>query len=41
MPLSILGVRSVDDDWFNYRPSGSISVNSYGQFKIVEIEKNI
>lgn len=39
MLLSILGVRSVDDDWFNYRPSGSISVNSYGQLKIEEIDQ--
>ena len=39
MLLSILGVRSVDDDWFNYIPSGSISVNSYGQLKIEEIDQ--
>jgi len=37
MLLSILGVREVDDDWFNFEPSGSISVNSYGQIKIEEI----
>lgn len=39
MLLSILGVREVDDDWFNYPISGSISVNSYGQLKIEEINK--
>lgn len=39
MLLSILGVRSVDDDWFNCKPGGSISVNSYGQIKIEEINQ--
>lgn len=39
MLLSILGVREVDDDWFSFEPSGSISVNSYGQLKIEEINK--
>ena len=39
MLLSILGVREVDDDWFNYPISGSISVNSYGQLKIEEINQ--
>lgn len=39
MLLSILGVREVDDDWFDAEISGSISVNSYGQLKIDEINK--
>lgn len=38
MLLSTLGVREVDDDWFkDYKSSGSISVNSYGQLKIEEL----
>ena len=36
--LSILAVREVDDDWWDKPSSGSLSVNSYGQLKIEEID---
>lgn len=41
--LSIIGVKGVDDDYFNeYAPCGSISVNKYGQLKIEDLnDKNI
>lgn len=35
--LSMLAVREVDDDWWEKPSSGSLSVNSYGQLKISEI----
>ncbi len=35
--LSLLAVREVDDDWWEAPSSGSLSVNSYGQLKIHEI----
>lgn len=39
--LSLLAVREVDDDWWkNYESSGSLSVNSYNQIKIAELNKN-
>ena len=34
--LSMLAVREVDDDWWE-KPCGSLSVNSYGQLKIEEL----
>lgn len=37
--LSMLAVREVDDDWWDKPSSGSISVNSYGQIKISELNK--
>ena len=37
--LSMLAVREVDDDWWDKPSSGSLSVNSYGQLKIDEINK--
>lgn len=41
--LSIMGVKGVDDDYFKeYEPCGSISVNSYGQLRIEDLNnKNI
>ena len=41
--LSIIGVKGVDDDYFKeYEPCGSISVNSYGQLRIEDLnDKNI
>ena len=35
--LSMLAVREVDDDWWDKPSSGSLSVNSYGQLKIEEL----
>ena len=35
--LSMLAVREVDDDWWNKPSSGSLSVNSYGQLKIEDL----
>ena len=35
--LSMLAVREVDDDWWPSPSSGSLSVNSYGQLKIEEL----
>jgi len=35
--LSMLAVREVDDDWWPEPACGSLSVNSYGQLKIEEI----
>ena len=35
--LSMLAVREVDDDWWPKPACGSLSVNSYGQLKIDEI----
>ena len=37
--LSLLAVREVDDDWWDKPSCGSLSVNSYGQPKIEEINK--
>lgn len=37
--LSILAVKEVDDDWWQKPSSGSLSVNSYGQIKIEELNK--
>ena len=36
--LSLLAVREVDDDWFDGECSGSLSVNSYGQIKIEDLD---
>lgn len=36
--LSMLAVREVDDSWWDI-PCGSLSVNSYGQLKIEELNK--
>ncbi len=38
--LSMLAVREVDDDWWDKPSSGSLSVNSYGQLKIEELNNN-
>ena len=38
--LSMLGVKEVDDDWWDEPMCGSISVNSYGQLKVEELNKN-
>ena len=38
--LSMLAVREVDDDWWDKPSSGSLSVNSYGQLKISELNNN-
>lgn len=35
--LSMLAVKEVDDDWWDKPSSGSLSVNSYGQLKIEEL----
>lgn len=35
--LSLLAVKNVDDDWWNPPWSGSLSVNSYGQLKVEEL----
>ena len=35
----MLAVREVDDDWWDNPSSGSLSVNSYGQLKIEELNK--
>jgi len=35
--LSMLAVREVDDDWWDGPSSGSLSVNSYGQIKIEDL----
>lgn len=37
--LSMLAVREVDDDWWNKPACGSLSVNSYGQMKIEEVNE--
>lgn len=37
--LSMLAVREVDDDWWDKPISGSLSVNSYGQLKIENLNK--
>ena len=37
--LSMLAVREVDDDWWGEPSSGSLSVNSYGQLKINELNE--
>lgn len=37
--LSMLAVREVDDDWWGMPSSGSLSVNSYGQLKIDELNE--
>ncbi len=37
--LSMLAVREVDDDWWPSPSSGSLSVNSYGQLKLNELNK--
>ena len=38
--LSMLAVREVDDDWWDKPSSGSLSVNSYGQLKIEELDND-
>ena len=35
--LSMLAVKEVDDDWWDLPSSGGLSVNSYGQLKISEL----
>lgn len=35
--LSMLAVREVDDDWWPSPPCGSLSVNSYGQLKVEDL----
>lgn len=35
--LSMLAVREVDDDWWDKPSSGSLSVNSFGQLKIEDL----
>lgn len=37
--LSMLAIKEVDDDWWDKPSSGSLSVNSYGQLKIEELNK--
>ncbi|HPE15063.1 MAG TPA: PHP domain-containing protein [Bacilli bacterium] len=37
--LSMLAVREVDDDWWEKPSCGSLSVNSYGQLKIDELNE--
>lgn len=37
--LSMLAVKEVDDDWWDKPSSGSLSVNSYGQLKIEDLNK--
>mgnify|MGYP002524597506 CR=1 FL=1 len=37
--LSMLAVREVDDDWWDYPACGSLSVNSYGQLKVSELNE--
>lgn len=37
--LSMLAIREVDDDWWEKPSSGSLSVNSYGQIKVEELNK--
>ena len=37
--LSLLAVRNVDDDWWDKPSCGSLTVNSYGQPKINELNK--
>ena len=37
--LSIIAVKEVDDDWWGRPSSGSLSVNSYGQKKPIELSK--
>lgn len=37
--LSMLAVREVDDDWWDGPSSGSLSVNSFGQLKIEELNE--
>lgn len=36
--LSMLAIKEVDDDWWAKPSSGSLSVNSYGQLKIEELD---
>lgn len=38
--ISMLAVREVDDDWWCEPQCGSLSVNSYGQLKIEELDSN-
>ena len=38
--LSMLAIKEVDDDWWDKPSSGSLSVNSYGQLKIQELNTN-
>ena len=38
--LSMLAVREVDDDWWDKPSSGSLSVNSYGQLTIEDLDNN-
>lgn len=37
--LSMLAVREVDDDWWDKPSSGSLSVNSFGQLKLKDINE--
>lgn len=37
--LSMLAVREVDDDWWDKPSSGSLSVNSYGQLKVEDLNE--
>ena len=37
--LSMLAVREVDDDWWDKPSSGSLSVNSFGQLKLNDINE--
>lgn len=37
--LSMLAVREVDDDWWDKPSSGSLSVNSFGQIKVCELNE--
>ena len=37
--LSMLAVREVDDDWWNRPSCGSLSVNSFGQLKVEELNE--
>jgi len=39
--MSMLAVKKVDDDWWPPPSSGSLSVNSYGQLKVEELDKSV
>ena len=38
--LSMLAIKEVDDNWWDKPSSGSLSVNSYGQLKVEELNTN-
>lgn len=39
--MSMLAVKGVDDEYFpNYKSSGSLSVNNYGEIKLEQLNKN-